>query len=296
MVLNLISKNIRTCTASVPDDDPFSVLTIVDLAGSERVAKSGSVGLRLEEAKKINKSISAVGNCVAALTAGVNRTHVPVRDSVLTRMLSDAFGGNSKTVLCANVGPMASSYEETFGTLNFAKRAMAVRNHVTINESVKEAPPASASSSSGGAGGEGGEGGAMVVVKSSLASSERAVQALTDENHELKSELSGLRAQLEGSQAEAEAQAQGAARQSTTMTQLRMQESWENREHGLVDKFTSIIHNLQVEIAKQNVIIAQLQQRAAVAESFQELESAGAAIMGTASKRKRMSGRGDMEL
>ena len=139
----------KTSTHSFPHppSSPLihSVLTIVDLAGSERVAKSGSIGIRLEEAKKINKSIAAVGNCVAALTAGVNRTHVPVRDSVLTRMLSDAFGGNSKTVLCANVGPSAGSYEETFGTLNFAKRAMAVRNHVVKNESVKESAPPSSS-------------------------------------------------------------------------------------------------------------------------------------------------------
>lgn len=63
-------------------------LTIVDLAGSERVSKSGSEGKALEEAKKINKSLSALGNCVAALIDD-NMIHVPFRDSKLTRLLTD---------------------------------------------------------------------------------------------------------------------------------------------------------------------------------------------------------------
>lgn len=91
-----------------------SKLTIVDLAGSERVGKSKSDGLRLEEAKKINKSISALGNCVAALALASSKAsrektsvlsaaavakHVPLRDSQLTRLLSDSLGGNTRTVL-----------------------------------------------------------------------------------------------------------------------------------------------------------------------------------------------------
>lgn len=64
------------------------VLTIVDLAGSERVSKSGSEGQRLEEAKKINRSLSALGNCVAALIDG-HSVHIPFRDSKLTRLLTD---------------------------------------------------------------------------------------------------------------------------------------------------------------------------------------------------------------
>ena len=89
---------------------------MVDLAGSERVGKSGSSGLRLEEAKKINRSISALGNCVAALSesSGSRLTHVPFRDSKLTRLLTDSLAGNSRTALCANVGPGFDSYEETY--------------------------------------------------------------------------------------------------------------------------------------------------------------------------------------
>eukprot|EP00741_Cyanophora_paradoxa_P005036 tig00000842_g4878.t1 len=117
-----------------------ATLTVVDLAGSERVSKSGSEGLRLEEAKKINKSIAALGNCVAALSdagrAGAGLGHVPFRESKLTRLLTDSLGGNSKTVLCGNVGPAAFNFDETFTTLLFATRAMAVKNHVYVNESL----------------------------------------------------------------------------------------------------------------------------------------------------------------
>ena len=175
----------------------------MDLAGSERVAKSGSVGVRLEEAKKINKSIAAVGNCVAALTAGDSRTHVPVRDSVLTRLLANAFGGNSKTVLCANIGPALGSYEETFGTLTFAKRAMAVRNTVTVNESslIDETAAASAAAAAaaaaGGGGGAGGAGPADGTwIGGQQTSNEVALRALQRENEELRQEVRRTRSQL----------------------------------------------------------------------------------------------------
>ncbi|KAL0221104.1 hypothetical protein RCL1_000958 [Eukaryota sp. TZLM3-RCL] len=109
-------------------------LSIVDLAGSERVSKTGSDSTRLEEAKKINKSLSALGNVVQALTAASPTTHIPFRDSKLTRLLSDSLGGNSKTCLVVCVGPAAFNYEETYSSLHFATRAMAVKNHAVINE------------------------------------------------------------------------------------------------------------------------------------------------------------------
>jgi hypothetical protein len=116
-----------------------SLLSIVDLAGSERVCKSGTDGLRLEEAKRINKSISALGNVIAALAAGNGRglAHVPFRDSKLTRLLTDSLGGNTKTVLCASVGPALHNYDETFCSLLLATRAMAVRNHARVNERIE---------------------------------------------------------------------------------------------------------------------------------------------------------------
>ncbi len=68
------------------------LLTIVDLAGSERISKSGSEGLRLEEAKKINTSVSALSSCISSLANNANLQHVPFRDSKLTRILTECLG------------------------------------------------------------------------------------------------------------------------------------------------------------------------------------------------------------
>ena len=81
--------------------------------------------------------ISALGNCIAALSAAGGRragVHVPFRDSKLTRLLTDSLGGNTKTSLCAMVGPSLQNYDETFCTLLLATRAMAVKTHVRVNE------------------------------------------------------------------------------------------------------------------------------------------------------------------
>ena len=116
----------------------FSTLTIVDLAGSERVAKSRSKGQRLQEARKINKSISALGNCISALAeahgSGNSKRHIPFRNSQLTRLLTDSLGGNTRTCLCVNIGPAAANYEETYASMLLAQRAMQVRNCAQVNE------------------------------------------------------------------------------------------------------------------------------------------------------------------
>ena len=112
-------------------------MTIADLAGSERLSKTYSNGQRLEEAKIINKSISALGNCIAALaqdqkmkkTSFINvglAQHIPFRDSKLTRVLSESLCGNSKTSLVACVSPCNFNYDETYSTLLFASRAMQI--------------------------------------------------------------------------------------------------------------------------------------------------------------------------
>eukprot|EP01138_Halocafeteria_seosinensis_P014200 gb/GECG01014499.1/.p1 GENE.gb/GECG01014499.1/~~gb/GECG01014499.1/.p1 ORF type:complete len:558 (+),score=80.36 gb/GECG01014499.1/:1-1674(+) len=117
-----------------------STLNIVDLAGSENVAKSKSTGLRLEEVKLINKSITALGNVISALAEGSGRgegkptRHIPFRDSILTRLLTDSVGGNSYTVLCANIAPIASHIDESFSTVCFATRAMSVNKQVRLNK------------------------------------------------------------------------------------------------------------------------------------------------------------------
>jgi hypothetical protein len=106
-------------------------LTLVDLAGSEKVGKSGCVGETLEEAKKINWSLSALGKVIDALAE--QRPHVPYRDSRLTRVLEEALGGNCRTTLLVAASPLSQHYDETLSSMRFATRAKAVRNHAKVN-------------------------------------------------------------------------------------------------------------------------------------------------------------------
>jgi kinesin family member 5 len=107
-------------------------LVLVDLAGSEMVRKTGASGQQLEEAKTINKSLSALGQVIYALTDD-KATHVPYRDSKLTRVLQDSLGGNSKTVLIVVVSPSSFNASETVSTLRFGMRAKSIENKVKIN-------------------------------------------------------------------------------------------------------------------------------------------------------------------
>ncbi|KNC47190.1 kinesin motor domain-containing protein [Thecamonas trahens ATCC 50062] len=109
------------------------LLTLVDLAGSERVSKSGSDGQRLREAKRINQSLCALGNCVAALSERKPDRHIPYRNCKLTRILTDSLGGNTKTCLVATICPTVYNYEESISTCLFATRAMSVRTRARVN-------------------------------------------------------------------------------------------------------------------------------------------------------------------
>lgn len=110
----------------------FSKLNLVDLAGSERIKKTGSEGLTLTEANFINKSLSYMEQVVIALSEK-GREHVPYRQSKLTYLLKDSLGGNSKTLMIANIWPEPDHLEETISTLRFATRMMRVSNEATIN-------------------------------------------------------------------------------------------------------------------------------------------------------------------
>jgi kinesin family protein 3/17 len=113
-------------------------LHLVDLAGSERQSKTGATGIRLKEATKINLSLSTLGNVISALVDGKS-THIPYRNSKLTRLLQDSLGGNSKTVMIATVGPADYNYDETISTLRYATRAKSIKNHAVVNEDPKDA-------------------------------------------------------------------------------------------------------------------------------------------------------------
>ena len=113
-------------------------LNLVDLAGSERQSKTGATGDRLKEATKINMSLAALGNVISALVDGKS-SHIPYRDSKLTRLLQNSLGGNAKTVMCANCGPADYNYDETLSTLRYANRAKNIKNKPKINEDPKDA-------------------------------------------------------------------------------------------------------------------------------------------------------------
>ncbi|KAK3750592.1 hypothetical protein RRG08_007101 [Elysia crispata] len=113
-------------------------LNMVDLAGSERQSKTGATGERLKEATKINLSLSTLGNVISALVDGKS-THIPYRDSKLTRLLQDSLGGNARTVMVANIGPASYNYEESMTTLRYANRAKNIKNKPVINEDPKDA-------------------------------------------------------------------------------------------------------------------------------------------------------------
>ncbi|XP_047740664.1 kinesin heavy chain [Hyalella azteca] len=107
-------------------------LYLVDLAGSEKVSKTGAEGTVLDEAKNINKSLSALGNVIAALADA--KGHVPYRDSKLTRILQESLGGNARTTIVICCSPASYNEAETRSTLDFGKRAKTIKNCVQVNE------------------------------------------------------------------------------------------------------------------------------------------------------------------
>ena len=109
-------------------------LNLVDLAGSERVSVTGATGQRLEESKKINLSLSCLGNVIQALTDAKKRSHIPYRNSKLTRLLEDSLGGNCKTTMMAMISPAVDGFSESLSTLKFATRAKKIKNLPKINE------------------------------------------------------------------------------------------------------------------------------------------------------------------
>ncbi|XP_031442714.1 kinesin-like protein kif7 [Clupea harengus] len=110
----------------------------VDLAGSERILKTGNTGDRLKESIQINSGLLALGNVIGALGDPRRRgTHIPYRDSKITRILKDSLGGNAKTLMIACISPSSSDFDESLNTLNYAKRARNIQNRATVNQAVE---------------------------------------------------------------------------------------------------------------------------------------------------------------
>uniref|UniRef100_A0A098LXN8 Kinesin-like protein KIF1C n=1 Tax=Hypsiglena sp. JMG-2014 TaxID=1550645 RepID=A0A098LXN8_9SAUR len=122
------------------DAEKVSKISLVDLAGSERADSSGAKGMRLKEGANINKSLTTLGKVISAL-AEMQSNHkkkksefIPYRDSVLTWLLKENLGGNSRTAMIAALSPADINYEETLSTLRYADRAKQIRCNAIINE------------------------------------------------------------------------------------------------------------------------------------------------------------------
>uniref|UniRef100_A0AAR2LYJ8 Kinesin-like protein n=1 Tax=Pygocentrus nattereri TaxID=42514 RepID=A0AAR2LYJ8_PYGNA len=125
-LINIKQENVET------EQKLSGKLYLVDLAGSEKVSKTGAAGAVLDEAKNINKSLSALGNVISALAEGT-KTHVPYRDSKMTRILQDSLGGNCRTTMFICCSPSGFNEAETRSTLMFGQRAKTIKNTASIN-------------------------------------------------------------------------------------------------------------------------------------------------------------------
>ncbi|KYQ49493.1 Kinesin-like protein KIF21A, partial [Trachymyrmex zeteki] len=126
-------------TSGIELTNEFETLTakfhFVDLAGSERLKRTGATGDRAKEGISINCGLLALGNVISALGDKTKKaSHIPYRDSKLTRLLQDSLGGNSQTVMIACVSPSDRDFMETLSTLKYANRARNIKNKVTINQ------------------------------------------------------------------------------------------------------------------------------------------------------------------
>ena len=197
-----------------------SRLNIADLAGSEKVAKTGSSGETLEEAKKINASLSALCQVISSLSEG--KPHIPYRNSKLTRILQESLGGNSKTMMLVACSPSTNNAPETHSTLKFAARAKKVRNAAVVNRVLTSHQLESANAAlrlelksardrlaafeaGGGGGGSGGGGGASSgdcggALATGACASDAAASA--EELEALREQCEALEQQLEESKLE----------------------------------------------------------------------------------------------
>lgn len=121
--------------------EKLSVINLVDLAGSERAAKTGATADRLKEGSAINTSLTVLGLVISKLAEreGAKKPVViPYRDSALTRILQNALGGNSKTLMVCAISPSTDNYDETLSTLRYADQAKKIKNKAIINESEQD--------------------------------------------------------------------------------------------------------------------------------------------------------------
>lgn len=138
----IISVEFKQISGSVKKTEKLSKVNLVDLAGSEKLSKTGASGDRMKEGCLINKSLTVLGIVISQLaekSSGKGKgIVVPFRDSVLTRILQNALGGNSKTLMICALSPAENNYEETLSTLRYADQAKKIKCNAIVNESEQE--------------------------------------------------------------------------------------------------------------------------------------------------------------
>ncbi|KAG7315129.1 hypothetical protein KOW79_021217 [Hemibagrus wyckioides] len=121
-------------TACLNPNVRVAKMSLIDLAGSERASATNAKGARLREGANINRSLLALANVINTLADPKSKkTHIPYRDSKLTRLLKDSLGGNCRTVMIANISPSSLSYEDTHNTLKYANRAKEIKSTLKSN-------------------------------------------------------------------------------------------------------------------------------------------------------------------
>uniref|UniRef100_A0A671WCI2 Kinesin-like protein n=1 Tax=Sparus aurata TaxID=8175 RepID=A0A671WCI2_SPAAU len=137
-VFNIIFTQKKHDMDSENTSEKVSKISLVDLAGSERADSTGAKGTRLKEGANINKSLTTLGKVISALAENKKKKKVenfiPYRDSVLTWLLRENLGGNSRTAMVAALSPADINYDETLSTLRYADRAKQIRCNAVINE------------------------------------------------------------------------------------------------------------------------------------------------------------------
>ena len=242
-------------------------LNLVDLAGSERQSKTQATGDRFKEAININQSLTTLGNVISALV-DPKASHIPYRDSKLTRLLQDSLGGNTKTVMIANIGPADYNYDETLSTLRYANRAKNIKNKPRINEDPKDAMirqfqeeieklKKQLADSAGGDLGDGvagdGVGGVKKVEKVIKIFDEKRLKELQEKTHKEKEEIR-LKAEKERQEIE-NVKMKNEEEKKKLLDKLKEKEEEQQKALDAKDKLLKQIQKMEKKVVRGSAII-----------------------------------------
>ena len=242
-------------------------LNLVDLAGSERQSKTQATGDRFKEAININQSLTTLGNVISALV-DPKSSHIPYRDSKLTRLLQDSLGGNTKTVMIANIGPADYNYDETLSTLRYANRAKNIKNKPRINEDPKDAMirqfqeeieklKHQLSQTAGGEDfGDGGDGTVRKVEKIIKIFDEKKLKELQEKTHKEKEEIR-LKAEKERQEIE-NIKMKNEEDKKKLLDKLKEKEEEQQKALDAKDKLLKQIQKMEKKVVRGSAIIEEV--------------------------------------